>query len=174
MKRYVKEINKRKVIKTREQIVITKDGKKTYNPTEAMILADGWTEYVTPTYERTIEDSKKRRIKDVEMYDKSKNVNIFYINDTPMWIDKATRVGLSLRFKAESDNGKTDTSLWHNGVEYPMTLESAVAMLYAIEMYASECYDTTQKHIAAIKALETIEEVEGYDYRNGYPSALRF
>ena len=174
MKRYVKEINKRKVIKTREQIVITKDGKKTYNPTEAMILADGWTEYVTPTYERTIEDVRQRKVKDIELYDTSIDVNVFYVNETPMWLDKATRVGLSLRFKAEAENGKTDTSLWHNGVEYPMTLESAVAMLYAIEMYASECYDTTQKHIAAIKALETIEEVEGYDYRNGYPSALRF
>lgn len=39
------------IIKTRNQIVIHKDGMSTYNPTEEMILADGWVEYVPPTVE---------------------------------------------------------------------------------------------------------------------------
>lgn len=47
MKRYTKNGE----IKTRRQIVIRKDGMATYNPTEEMILADGWEEYVPPTYE---------------------------------------------------------------------------------------------------------------------------
>lgn len=47
MKRYTKNGE----IKTRRQIVIKKDGMATYNPTEEMILADGWVEYVPPTYE---------------------------------------------------------------------------------------------------------------------------
>lgn len=57
MKRYIKD----GIIKTRNQIVIKgqrtikdKDGNdkvvttNTYNPTEEMILADGWVEYTTP------------------------------------------------------------------------------------------------------------------------------
>ena len=47
MKRYTKD----GLIKTRQQIVIRKDGMNTYNPTEEMILADGWVEYVPPTIE---------------------------------------------------------------------------------------------------------------------------
>lgn len=46
MKQYVKVINGLSVIRTRKQIVIQKDGMNTYNPTEEMILADGWVEYV--------------------------------------------------------------------------------------------------------------------------------
>ena len=47
-------------------------------------------------------------------------------------------------------------------------------MLYALEVYASACYDRTQAHLAAIDALETIEEIESYDYRVGYPEKLKF
>ena len=47
MKRYVKD-NK---IKFRNEIVIRDNGVQTVNPTEEMILADGWTEYVAPAAE---------------------------------------------------------------------------------------------------------------------------
>lgn len=46
MKKYTKEINGKTVIKTRQQIIISKNGMSTYNPTEEMILADGWIEYI--------------------------------------------------------------------------------------------------------------------------------
>lgn len=42
MKQYIKN----GVIKTRNQIVIKKDGRQYINPTEELILADGWVEYV--------------------------------------------------------------------------------------------------------------------------------
>lgn len=51
MKRFKKEIDGSTVIKTRNQIVIERDGMNIYNPTEEMILADGWEEYVPPTPE---------------------------------------------------------------------------------------------------------------------------
>lgn len=47
MKRYIKEGQ----IKSRNQIVIRKDGMNTYYPTEEMILADGWVEYIPPVVE---------------------------------------------------------------------------------------------------------------------------
>lgn len=46
MKKYTKVINGISVIKTRKQIVIKKGGMNTFNPTEEMILADGWIEYI--------------------------------------------------------------------------------------------------------------------------------
>lgn len=47
MKQYIKE----GIIKDANRIVISKDGMHTYNPTEEMILADGWVEYIPPVVE---------------------------------------------------------------------------------------------------------------------------
>lgn len=52
MKTYIKTIDGRPVIKTRKQIVINLNGMNIYNPTEEMVLKDGWEEYVPePTTE---------------------------------------------------------------------------------------------------------------------------
>ena len=45
-------------------------------------------------------------------------------------------------------------------------------MLYAIEVYASACFDNTAKHKANVMALDSIEEVMSYDYTTGYPDKL--
>jgi hypothetical protein len=50
----------------------------------------------------------------------------------------------------------------------------AMQMLLAIEIYASECYDNTQRHMAAVDVLESKEEIDAYDYRVGYPEKLEF
>jgi hypothetical protein len=83
-------------------------------------------------------------------------------------------VGLKLRFDAEIAAGQTMTVLWNNGVSFELNIADAVQMLNAIELYASACYDNTQKHIAAVNALTTIEEIEAYDFTIGYPEKLRF
>lgn len=183
MKRYIKDGQ----IKTRNQIVIKgqrtikdKDGNdkvvgtNTYNPTEEMILADGWVEYVPPTYEPTIEDYRRDKINEILRYDSSNEVNIFYIEGQEMWLDKATRVGLKLRFDAEIASGQTNTTLWYEGTPFNLELTNAVQMLNAIELYASACYDNTQAHIANVKAMEDIELLKNYDHRTGYPEKLRF
>lgn len=45
MKKYMKVIDGKTVIKTRHQIVISKNGRNYFNPTEEMIIADGWVIY---------------------------------------------------------------------------------------------------------------------------------
>ena len=52
------------VIKERSRIVVIKDGYQIINPTEEMVLADGWEEYVPttpdiPEPEETIDDQLK-------------------------------------------------------------------------------------------------------------------
>ena len=170
MKRYIKD-NK---IKTAKQIIIRKDGKQIINPTEEMILANGWVEYIAPVYEKTIEDYKRDKKDEILHFDSSEEVNIFYIQGLPVWLDKTTRAGLKLRFEAEIAVGKTDTVLWYNGMQFPLSLEQAIQMLYAIEVYASACYDNTQRHLAAVDNLDTIEDIENYDYRSDYPEKLEF
>ena len=161
MKRYIKD-NK---IKTAKQIIIRKDGKQIINPTEEMILANGWVEYIAPVYEKTIEDYRREKKDEILHFDSSEEVNIFYIQGLPVWLDKATRSGLKLRFEAEIAMGKTNTVLWYNGMSFPLFLEQAIQMLYSIEVYASACYDNTQRHLVAVDNLETVESVINYNYR---------
>ena len=176
---YVKEIDGQTVKKKAKDIVLKTTRGIVFNPSEAMLLADGWTEYVRPTPPEPTEEqkfaiAKERKKAEIERYDKSSAVNQFFIGETPMWLDKETRTGLKLRFEAEIAMGKTDTTLWADGVQYPLPLSTGVQMLYALEVYASMCYDQTQAHLAAIDALTTIEEVEAYDYATGYPDKLHF
>lgn len=163
-------------IKNRKHIVITKDGMTTFNPTEEMLLEDGWEVYVAPepTEEELLARAKRDKKREIEHYDSSSLVNEFYLSEVPVWLDKATRTGLMLRFNAEIASGKTETVLWYGNISIPLQLTTAVQMLYALEIYASQCYDNTRSHYAAVDSLETIEEVESYDYRVGYPEKLRF
>lgn len=149
---------------------------QTFNPTEEMLLADGWQIYTTPelTPEQILFNTKKDKKDDVERYDLSREVNEFYIQGMPVWLDKTTRSGLMLRFTSELAMNKENTTLWYEGHSFTLPLNSAMQMLYALEIYASECYDNTQLHLANIYKLETLEEVAEYDYKVGYPEKLHF
>ena len=124
--------------------------------------------------EKTLESVKESVKKLIIDRDNSEEINIFFVNDFPMWLDKSTRVGLKLRFEAEKASEFATTSLWYNGLQFTLPIDEAVKMLCAIEIYASRCYDNTQKHLLLVDKLETIEEVEKYDYRTGYPEYLTF
>lgn len=174
MKRYFKEIDGTTVYKTAKQIVIEKDGFNIYNPSEEMILEDGWAEYIYIIPMETIEECKKEKIEHITHYDSSPIINEFYIQGIPVWLDKNTRVGLSLRFESEIMRGKKETVLWYENKQFPLPLNMAKNMLYIIEEYASKCYDNTQKHIANVNKLETIEEIKDYDFTTGYPEKLHF
>lgn len=178
MKLYEKIIDGKSHCKPANKIIIVKDGMQTFNPTEEMLFKDGWKVYEPVPYEPSEEEIlnivKEYCVKEILRYDSSQEINCFYIGGQEIWLDKATRAGLKLRFEAEVAIGKTDTILWHEGQQFPLKLELAIQMLYAIEIYASACYDNTQKHIANVNALETIEDVESYDYHTDYPEKLRF
>lgn len=59
-------------------------------------------------------------------------------------------------------------------LKYIIPIPDALAMLNALELYALNCYNVTQSHIAAVRLLQTIEEIENYDYKSGYPVKLSF
>lgn len=123
-------------------------------------------------------ECQKRLLRErILAYDASEHVNSFSIGGVNTWLDKATRVGLKLRFEAEQRLGKTETTLWQNGMQFPLPLTgnvTALDMLDGIELYASACYDVTQMHLANIVTLTSVEEVKNYDYINGYPKKLSF
>lgn len=176
MERYTKEINGKKVTKSRKEIVLYKDGTTTLFPTHEMLIADGWVKVIppTPTAEELLYEAKQSAKLRVGRYDASPAVNEFFIGGESVWLDKATRAGLKLRIEAEMASGVENTTLWYGNKQYTLPLSHATQMLYAIERYASACYDNTQAHYANIEALTSIEEVEAYDYTTSYPEKLRF
>lgn len=178
-KRYVKEIDGEKKIKTAREIVIHKNGGVLFSPTEKMILEDGWVEYVPPqtpppTEEEIFQKKLNVVLRRISQYDSSEDVNGFYIGEVHMWLDKATRVGLMLRFQSEKAIGSNTTSLWYDDVKYELNLNDAMNMLTALEIYASACYDNTQYHISEVKKITNLEDLKNYDYKVGYPEKLRF
>lgn len=171
-KLYTKIQNGSTVILPANKIVVRKDGMQTFNPTEEMILADGWEIYVEP--EPSLPEIKANKKAEILAYDSSESINTFSIGSDQLWLDKATRTGLMLRFQAEQEEGYENTTLWNSGKSYTLPLATAMVLLKKLELYASNCYDITQWHLSCIDLLETKEEVETYDYRTNYPEPLRF
>lgn len=189
MEKYYKEIDGKVVVKNRNEVVLkfkktikAKDGREkevtaqVINPKHEQLLEHGWQVYTIPeaTAEDLLKKAKRGKVQEILAYDQSNEVNEFTISGFPVWLDKATRAGLMLRFQSEEALGKDVTTLWYNNQYFELPLSTAKAMLYQIEAYASECYDNTQKHLAQVARLTTIEEVEAYDYRSGYPDKLTF
>lgn len=189
MKRYIKDGQ----IKTRNKIVIKgqriikdKDGNdkevkvQVINPTEEMLIEHGWVEYVTPAYEPTIEDYRRDKIREIERYDSSPEVNKCYINivgtKLSYWANKSERSSLK---SAVNDciimNRNTyRLDLRDLGLSVDIDCNKLLEMLSALEVYAIDCYNKTTDHIFNVNSLTTIEEIENYDYRSGYPEKIIF
>mgnify|MGYP006374720959 FL=1 len=76
------------------------------------------------------------------------------------------------RFEAEKASGIENTTLWHGINKFDLTVDDAINMLNNIEVYACKCYDATSSHKAAVKALTSIDDVNNYNYKTGYPDKV--
>ena len=140
-----------------------------------LIIAESKNRYpILVEYEYDIEEARKMKVSEIQLFDKSNSVNSFDLLGKSMWLDKSTRVGLFNSISIEKNAGKSDTVLWYDAIKYIIPIFDALAMLNALELYALNCYNVTQSHISAVKALQTIEEIENYDYTVGYPVKLSF
>lgn len=189
---FIKKDGNRQTIRVRKNIILNRNefienpetgemeevNLQTFNPTDEMLFADGWEIYIPESITLSAEEEFVQKLhelrREIEWYDSSDNVNIFYIGETKVWLDKSTRAGLMLRFNSELALKKDTTTLWYEGQSFTLPLNTAMQMLYALEVYASECYDNTQLHLANVEKLETLEELKEYDYRVGYPEKLHF
>ena len=121
-----------------------------------------------------LSQAKETKTREIEAYDTSTEVNGFKLNGTVFWLDKATRVGLMNSTKITKAAGQETIDLWMGNVKLTIPCDTMIKLLSAIEMYALECFNTTARHKAEVKALTSIEAVEGYDYKTGYPEKLSF
>lgn len=185
MKQYEKIIDGKTVIKKREEIVIRKDGRVTYNPTEEMVLADGWVEYVPhapvePSAEVLLERAKKRKLLDLHDYDESSEVNdciiVYQGQELHYWANKTERDSLKGAVRDYLSVGRVNyrLDLREIGISLWIPCELLLGMLAQLEVYAADCYNKTTDHEFAIKSLTTKNEVEDYNFKVGYPSIPRF
>lgn len=104
----MKLYKKNNEIKTQRQIVIRKDGMATYNPTEEMILADGWVEYILPPVEPTTPQKSARQIMEeivIEQYNARTDIGneealerAIVIYDWDRYIGKTIKAGQLVNF----------------------------------------------------------------------------
>lgn len=119
-----------------------------------------------------LEQVKADKIAEITDYDTSSAVNGFMLNGLLVWLDKATRVGLMNSTTIAKAAGQESTTLWLGGVKLVVDCDKAIQLLSALEMYALECFNVTASHKAAVNELNSIEDVEAYDYKAGYPKML--
>lgn len=121
-----------------------------------------------------LEQEKQRKIALVKDYDKSEGVNSFILNGQTAWLDKATRVGLINSLQIEKSAGRVESTLWLNGKSYVVNIDMALQMLVVLELYAKDCYNVTEQHIANIEQETDLNRVYNYNYTKGYPKKLKF
>ena len=119
-----------------------------------------------------LKQAKVDKIAEIAAYDTSSSVNGFVLNGLLVWLDKATRVGLMNSTTIAKASGQETTTLWLGGLKLVVDCDKAIQLLSALEMYALECFNVTASHKQAVSELTTIEEVEAYDYKAGYPKML--
>lgn len=119
-----------------------------------------------------LKQAKVDKIAEIAAYDTSDKVNGFMLNGLLVWLDKATRVGLMNSTTIAKASCQETTTLWLGGMKLVVDCDKAIQLLSALEMYALECFNVTASHKQAVSELTTIEEVEAYDYKAGYPKTL--
>ena len=112
------------------------------------------------------------KLSQITLYDKSAAVNSFLLNGESHWLD------FNLRDRVFQGNerlklmGRTDTTLWLDGMCIELPIEQAQMLIANIEAYAKDCYNVTERHKMEVKALKTYDEVMAYDITAGYPEKI--
>ena len=145
-------------------------------PSVEQLESWGYEEHIepTPTPEQLLQRAKDAKLAELEAYDSSDAINSFEVGGVSLWVPADKRAVLRTSIEAYKANGATSiTKVWE-GEEYTFPIAMWDYMLNNVEIYASECFNQTEKHRAAINALSTVEDVEAYDYTQNYPQKLVF
>lgn len=139
-----------------------------------MVLAlnENDCEALIANFEDVFEGWKALRTRQINAWDKSAHVNSFTYGGVEIWLNQSVRSGLIIRFNAEKAMGHTSTTLWYGSHSFTLDLATAYQLIYALEVYASQCYDVTASHLCSIEKCSTVEQLQMFDYKVGYPNKL--
>lgn len=140
----------------------------------------GFREWIepAPTPAQLLEQAKQQKIAEIEAYNSSEEVNGFNIvmngATVSAWIEPDKRSNYRGSLEDCELLGKTDIEVPIAGMLIPMTVADARVKLAQVQLYADRCTIVTEGHKYAINALDTVEAVEAYQYKSGYPERLVF
>lgn len=176
MKKYYNENTKEWYTEGKSMTRKIDDGVFSGIPSEQQLEQWGFKEWVepTPTPEELLARTKAEKIAELEAYDGSDAVNSFNVEGKDMWLDAGIRQQLRISLDAMKALGRETVTKWFEGVEYVFPTDTWYQMLAAVEVYAADALNVTEKHRASINALRSIEEIEEYDFTEGYPEKLVF
>ena len=145
-------------------------------PSEELLEQWGFEEWhePEPTPEQLLQRAKANKIAELEAYDASDAVNSFTIDGNPMWLTVDERQQIATQISANEAVGRETMTRWFGGQSFTFPLTVWKQMLTALEVYAGDALNVTEGHRAAIEALSSVEDIEGYDLTEGYPEKLSF
>ena len=145
-------------------------------PTSEQLSSWGYEEYVEPTPSESalLQQAKNDKFLEIEAYDSSDSVNSFSINGQDMWLTVEERQQLATQISACQAIGRTNMTRWFDGISYTFPISTWQQMLVALEVYAGDAINVTEGHKAAVNALNSISDVNNYNYTSGYPQKLEF
>lgn len=162
-----------------------------YNPTKEQYKEAGWYPIVEVPedgtdkvyygnllhyigYDEGLNRAKNAKIQEIDDYDKSDAVNGFFLGDMTLWVPRETRVSLQNSTAILLKNGIETTTLWEGTMHFDLPCTLLLELLDALEIYALQCFNCTAQHKAIVMNMSSIEEVEKYNYKTGYPEKLTF
>lgn len=136
-------------------------------------------EEVDNIIDSNVEDSKILKIEEINKYDKSKDVESFYINDKRLWLSKEERSAIDRQIIARENNSLNDITLSfltddNEMIFFTIDNTKAKGMLDLLEIYAGDALNATNKHIQNVLKLTTVEDINNYNYTTNYPEKLNF
>ena len=148
-----------------------------YNEQEVRREYEAWKQKWA---EKALVLAKKAKIAEITAYDTSSSVNGFILNgilvswskNDPNSPNVEKRMGLRQNIADKVALGEENIAIWLKGMSFTMPCAQAEVLMRSIENYAYECFNVTASHKQAVSELTTIEEVEAYDYKSGYPKML--
>ena len=164
---YSKIINDQRVIFSGVLVV---GDRQVINPTHDQLIAAGWEEYTPPPV--NIDMAKAAKIAEIAAYSDSDAVNSLTFNGIKTWLTPNIRANYLVSLDAAELLGETDITFVVEGVQASLPIKQVRLLLAKIQRYADACYIVTERHKIAVRALQTVDEVESYDYTTGYPEKL--
>lgn len=128
----------------------------------------------SPTPEDELARTKQKKVAEINAYDKGGHVNVFYLNDVPMWLTVEEREQIATQISANEAVGRNTMTRWFGGHDFTFPLATWKQMLVALEVYAGDALNVTESHKATVMAMESVEDVEAFDITQGYPEKLAF
>lgn len=122
--------------------------------------------------ENDIEYQKQLKLREIDLYDTSENVNGFFYNNMLMWLDKTTRNSLVNTLNSALLLGRERVNIWFQNFSVSLDITEARQLLAALELYASDCYSVTALHKSQIEEMTNIDDVINFDITLGYPDRL--